>query len=630
MTPDNAKNSAAANAAALAPPAEQHVVLCAVRSAQRRLRVQAGLNLSSRLTPAIGGMASLILLFLLRSGAPRTSSLFVGFVALGLVALVFVIGFLLGPSKLSAALSLDRALGRQGQLVATFDHHRAGHTNGPYQKLLLAREIPALQAQPGSFISFKRPPNAGATALVAIGFVALLTVSPPPPAKLPPSQELPSPKKEQLLSPDEAKYIENEAQKALEQASSTEGRGAAQELLELVKEVSAGTLDRKEALQRAAALKSELENEGRKGRALKKRLEKRGRQLSDSALTEDLGKAMSEQRLDDAAEALRALAERLRDERKPLSKKELDELRESLERAGKERKAETAQASSSEQKGHKQLEEKRRRLFKKKQDGSATAADLEELERTERELERLDRRKKEEQKTLSELDRALAQAAQELAELQKDSRQKSSEFLDKAAKSLEQQAGRALTDKEKKELLDQIERLKERLRQQQKDKKLQKRLQEFQQRARGQRKQGPQGQPRTVPIPRPGKPQAGPGREGAKGQGSQKEQAHSGTSGKKPGQAHHPDVSGEATKRLENEPQAASAAAQDTGKGPTESETIASAAEEGFVAGHYEELYTEYHTVMEEVMEKESIPEGRKRHVERYFELIRPRENENE
>lgn len=634
MTPHDAKNPAKSGISPSGPSEEPRVILDAVCTAQRKLRLQAGLNLSSKLAPAIFGMASLTLLALLWMRAPQEASLVVGASAATLVAAAFFVGFVLGPSQLSAAVTLDRALGRQGQLAATFEHYRSGPTQGAYQTLLLKREAPAIAAMEQQVpIHLVAPKSLGTSALVAVGFAALLTISPPPPRQLPPAgtNRASEPPPSQLLSSDEAEYLQQQAQQTAKEATSEEGLGAAQEFLELVEEVSAGSLDRKEALQRAAALKSELEESAPGEGTLGDEWKKRGRQLSKSSITEKLGEALNEQRLEDAAEALRTLAERLRDERKPLSKKELDELRESIQRTRQARQTPIdQQAATQNDNARERLQEKRQRLLEKKQEGSATSSELAELERTERKLERLDRRKKQEQEALSELDRALAKAAEELAELQNGSQKKSSDFLDQAARSMNQEAERRLTDEEKKELLDQIERLKERLRQQQKDKKLQERLREFQQKARGRRGQkgSPQGRPKTIPIPQPGDSQNAGGPTGTEGKKGESGPASQQASGQQPGDAHDPQLTGEQDQRLDAEAKNASAAARDTGEGQTESETIASAAQEGFAAGHYEDLYTEYKTVFEEVMERESIPQGRKRHVERYFELIRPRESQ--
>jgi hypothetical protein len=64
----------------------------------------------------------------------------------------------------------------------------------------------------------------------------------------------------------------------------------------------------------------------------------------------------------------------------------------------------------------------------------------------------------------------------------------------------------------------------------------------------------------------------------------------------------------------------------DTGQGPSRAEVIHGAAERGFVGRGYQKVFTEYETVAEKAIEKEDIPPGYRFYVQRYFQLIRPRE----
>ena len=63
-----------------------------------------------------------------------------------------------------------------------------------------------------------------------------------------------------------------------------------------------------------------------------------------------------------------------------------------------------------------------------------------------------------------------------------------------------------------------------------------------------------------------------------------------------------------------------------SGKGPSRSEIIKSASEEGFATTEYKDVYVDYSSVVEEVMEKEKIPAGYRYYVKRYFQLIQPQE----
>ncbi len=62
-------------------------------------------------------------------------------------------------------------------------------------------------------------------------------------------------------------------------------------------------------------------------------------------------------------------------------------------------------------------------------------------------------------------------------------------------------------------------------------------------------------------------------------------------------------------------------------EGPSRSEVVQSAAEEGFATADYQDVYGDYEDVVEEVMERDEVPDGYRYYIERYFELIRPQNN---
>lgn len=59
-------------------------------------------------------------------------------------------------------------------------------------------------------------------------------------------------------------------------------------------------------------------------------------------------------------------------------------------------------------------------------------------------------------------------------------------------------------------------------------------------------------------------------------------------------------------------------------RGPSRSEVIASASQEGFSTLGYKRVYRDYATVMEEVLDSEDVAPGQRQQVKRYFELIHP------
>jgi len=66
---------------------------------------------------------------------------------------------------------------------------------------------------------------------------------------------------------------------------------------------------------------------------------------------------------------------------------------------------------------------------------------------------------------------------------------------------------------------------------------------------------------------------------------------------------------------------------KDSGEGKTRAEIIKTASEEGFATTEYKDVYVDYESVVEEVMEKEKIPAGYRYYIKRYFQLIKPQED---
>jgi hypothetical protein len=95
--------------------------------------------------------------------------------------------------------------------------------------------------------------------------------------------------------------------------------------------------------------------------------------------------------------------------------------------------------------------------------------------------------------------------------------------------------------------------------------------------------------------------------------------------GKNAGTSHNPNLRGEAS-NLKSRTKDVTAVAADTGQGAASSEVIYGAAQRGFVGGSYRKIYTDYHTVAEQVLNRDQIPPGYRFYVQRYFQLIRPRE----
>jgi hypothetical protein len=130
---------------------------------------------------------------------------------------------------------------------------------------------------------------------------------------------------------------------------------------------------------------------------------------------------------------------------------------------------------------------------------------------------------------------------------------------------------------------------------------------------------GPAGM--GTPIPGAGQPggeQASSGSKGESGTGAP-------SGGKDWGTGHDANLKGDPSS-LKGQTQDVTAVAADTGEGTASAEVIHGAAQRGFVGRGYRDVYTDYQSVAERVLERDEVPSGYRFYVQRYFQLIRPRE----
>ncbi len=132
-------------------------------------------------------------------------------------------------------------------------------------------------------------------------------------------------------------------------------------------------------------------------------------------------------------------------------------------------------------------------------------------------------------------------------------------------------------------------------------------------------------------MPGMGGQQPGAGQPGGQGQGAgqqgsgDKPGGGAGKGGDSWGTGHDANLKGDKT-HLKGQTKDVTAAAKDTGQGKASSQVIYGAAQRGFVGRGYQKVYTDYHTVAEQVMNHDQIPPGYRFYVRRYFQLIRPRQ----
>lgn len=570
------------------------------------------------------------------------------------VALAGAYAWLRPRAPLAGALALDHHHGLDGRIsnAVAFAALPAGSRSPLMDAAIQDALAKAGRLQPRRAAPIRWPRELGLVALllVGLGAVALLEVRterelPPPPAMRP-----------LVMSPDDIELYRELAEALASKAKDAESLAAARRFNQLIEDLADRRLDRREAFQRLEELERDLlRGAESEQQALEEGLAGMAKELEQSELARPIARAFEEKRLEDAERALRALADRLRDPAKPPSRADLERLREALRRA-----SETSQAREERlAEERRRVAEERDRLLKKKQEGKATAREQEELDKQERQLERLDReskRARESRRKLTQLDRDLAEAARDLMQASGDS----AEALDSAAEDVNRMAREEMSRAEKQELLERLREMREVLRQQGKGGQQQAdRMRRFAERARGQQGSGKDGQgqgkagagtdPARRVVLRPGAggiPVPAEGGAGRPGPGGSDGLLDKGRAGGKPGGAagggddpgggaerggleagrgHDPDLTGDASE-ARGELQDVSAVAADTGEGTASSQVIMGAAERGFVGRGYRDVYTEYRTVAEEEIQADEIPPGYRFYVQRYFQLIRPRE----
>ncbi|WP_437775582.1 hypothetical protein [Sorangium sp. So ce1097] len=458
------------------------------------------------------------------------------------------------------------------------------------------------------------------------------------------------------MSPDDIELFKDAAKALDRQDQSPEMKAAVERFNQLIEDIASKRLDRTEAFRRMEALERELLKGAEADlKALEEALKETGLDLKKSNLAKDVGESLEKKDLEKAKKDLKELAAKLRDKKLKLDKAELERLRKALAEAASRRKE--ALAAINEKRA-----EVREQLLKQKQKAPANDQKRSEEERLlkkkERELERLDREAEQKERTgrqLDRLDRELAKAAEDLMR----DLGMSADDLEQAAEDINRMQQEEMSEQEKEELRQRLEELRELVRQQgQGGKQRMARMLRFGKRARGnqgggeeQQGQGQQGQGQDGQ----GEQEGQNGQQG-QGKGGQGQELVIGPGGKKilmpggQGQGQDGQGSGQGKSNGGNQPggdgagsgrggevagkrtdpkmgtQDVQAQGLDTQEGPSNSEVILSAAERGFKGTGYKKVFTDYHTVAEEQINKDQIPDGYRFYVNRYFQLIRPRE----
>jgi len=405
-------------------------------------------------------------------------------------------------------------------------------------------------------------------------------------------------------------------------------QSATEELNNLIRGLRSDTVRLETAHQRLASLEArlaafdkqsgedaarELERAKRAGKSRKKT----GRDISP--MLEAIRKA----KWRDAAEALEALTER-----GPKSKRRL---KRDLERLAKRLESERVRKRRS-------LRKERRRLRKKQQSSrSLSRRDKRRLKKNQRALERLERetaRAGETGRQLERLERELRSAAQDLLR-RSDGEALSEEALKRAADLLRRLQKGELSRSQMRRLSARSEAIRELLRRaaqrgkKGKDGKKGDARTRFMRLARGDgaSKSGAGGKGGkkqgggAVMLTRTGTSRVTVMRQGASGGAAGSNRTAEGDNSI--GQGHDPQLLGD-KERLSARTRDVNVAGEE-GDGPSSRQVVSAAAQRGFATRGWRQVHQDYRGVVEERMERQSIPAGHRRYVRRYFDLIRPR-----
>lgn len=417
-----------------------------------------------------------------------------------------------------------------------------------------------------------------------------------------------------------------------EQAEALEDYAAKVE--KLLEQAERGELTKEQLLREMEKAQAEMDRGAESSPdQVAKELSETGKDLAQNELTKELGKALEKNELEKARQELEKLAEKL--EQKQLSPKEQEKLAKTLEQVAKRFEERQKQQERQSQEQRQKLEDQLRLLEKQqreaKNEREQKDAELR-LQKKKEELARLEKQEREQKESMQReavkrLHKDMEQAAERLQQRDQDQeqQQQASRDLKDAARETSRVEKEQRKQAAQKRVATQMEDLKEAMRRaKQKGQKgpqspfgKDRKQSDFAARARGQ--QGSRS------AWRPGQAQKGQGQgQGQQGQGQQGQ----GQQGQQPGGDNwgtgHDD-------NLAGDPTGKSGLTKDEdlqgiqGKGPSRRETILAAAQKGFASAKYQEIYTDYKRIVEEVMRSEKVPSSYKYYVKRYFNQIKPK-----
>jgi hypothetical protein len=636
----------------MSTPSHQHAAILApletlCRQVRRRLRAQHGARLAARWgAPTLGLCGLAVLLHRLRWIDLGSEAVWIG----GALSVTFgaaVFGLSRPVSILEAARRLDQAGGLFDRLGSAWAFSKRP-TQTPLQQAAIldagrfVAKVAPHQAAPWAL------PQYGGHLLVAVLVLCLATAVVVPAPSIPgqalmslTSVESRERSKPRLTEADKRALSEERARLEVEAARAQDPRVSRwiSELNELLRALHDGRVTPTEAhaalahLERgqtelAATLGSDAEAlSDHAQRAAKKTRSGRKRALNEAL------QALRAKHWREAAEAMERLASRV--EKGELSRRERKQL-------GKDMTSLADRLKTERQQQRDRLKKSKDRLKRKqaKQRDRFSKRNRDRLNRAERQLDRLERKNRqagEMRRQLERLQRGMDKAAQEILKRMAEQRnQMSASELRKAAEMLRRMSKSAEGRRQMRVASSRLIDLKELLRRASKRQQGGKggkgdEMERFLVLAKGGKGkpssgQGQDGQGEPTSLSLGGKGGAAidlvmPGQGQGQGQG--------GPGGGEPsegdgvGEGHDPNLLAEKTA---NEVQTVeSHVSGRDGEGASKSRVVFAAAKKGFASREWGAVHQDYTSVVEDALDAQSIPAGKRRYVRRYFDLIRPR-----
>jgi hypothetical protein len=426
----------------------------------------------------------------------------------------------------------------------------------------------------------------------------------------------------------------------LERSKEEEVARLSNELLDVLEALEAGEIDRSEALRRLEQLEQELlEAEER----LQEQLEEDPWLLAEGMreLAEDM---RQHEIMREVAEALaKSDAEEVEDKLQELMDKaeaEGGDLKQELDKALKDMERSLSQSANEKTGTEKAMDEAERDLKRQQKNPAEDPEEQERaLERKKERLEELRRQHEREQKAREKLDELKQLSRQSQGNSQqgnsKDKRQDAQKKLSEGAGQASQKSRQSKQMGDVRDAMDQAKSFVQRSGQNDESQNRRKQQQQrFAKAAKGEK--GKDGKPATMLVEGQvgeGGEQVGMMGEGQEGQG----EGDSDGDGQGDGQGEQPgggvgqgigDGSVEALGDARNIDVAAKNERVDAkhGKGQTRAEVIETASQEGFATESYRRVYRDYKSFAQSAMDSEELPEGQRRRVKRYYQMIQPRE----